>query len=100
MRAVNRSSSIGLFILMTNTEILCDSKCPLLLLRYQLNILHNKNKAIKPDKKDIKGFWGIKAVTINATIAIAHHGKYKHAARLNNAISNIEIINFILKFKN
>ena len=61
---------------------------------------HNKSNAINPVKNALAGCCGIKAATINATMAMLHQGKYKQAATLNNAISKIEMMNFIFKFEN
>jgi hypothetical protein len=67
----------------------------LLLLIQKLNPPHNKNNARKPVKKLLPAPCGINAATINATIAILHHGKYRHAAKLNSIIRIMETMNFI-----
>ena len=54
------------------------------------------NKAIKAVKKALPGFCGISAATIKATTAILHQGKYKQAAKLNKAVSSIDVKNFIV----
>ncbi len=59
---------------------------------------HNKNNAINPVRKLIPVGCGINAITIKETIAILHHGKYRQAAKLNNPIKIMEIINFIFNF--
>ena len=57
-----------------------------------------KNKAAKPAKKEAKGFNGMATATKKATIAIAHHGRYKQVAMLNNAVRNKADKNFMLMF--
>jgi hypothetical protein len=65
------------------------------LLIQKLKIPHNRNKEVNPVIKAGKGACLNKADTAKATIAILHHGKYKHVVKLNSAINNIEVINFI-----
>jgi hypothetical protein len=65
------------------------------LLIQKLNKPHNKRIATNPAKKLTPARCGITRQTINATTAMLHQGKYKHAAKLSKAISIMEIINFI-----
>ena len=78
-------------------ETRCASILSLLLLIQNDIIPHNKNKAVKPAKKETRGVCGIKAATKNATIAMLHHGKYRHAQKLSSTINMIVIKNFIEK---
>ena len=56
---------------------------------------HNKNNAINPLTKEVDGDCGITAATKNATTAILHQGKYRHAQKLRSIVKNMEMINFI-----
>ncbi len=67
----------------------------LLVLIQKLMIPHNKNNAVKPEKKDTRGVCLMSAATKKATMAILHHGKYRHTQKLKSIISMIEIKNFI-----
>ena len=67
----------------------------LLVLIQKHKIPHNKNNAINPVTKEANGVCGIRAATKNATMAMLHHGKYKHAQKLRSMVRIIEIINFI-----
>ena len=49
----------------------------------------------KPARNDFDGGCNINAETINAAIAMLHQGRYRPAAKLNKAVSNTEIRNFI-----
>lgn len=57
---------------------------------------HNKKREMNADKKDFPGCCGTNNVTANDAIAILHHGRYKHAAKLNKAINTMERKNFML----
>jgi len=94
--AVANTSKNGLSVFKINTETLCASMLWLFLLIQKLKIPHNRNKEVNPVMKAGKGACRNKAVTVKATIAILHHGKYKQVVKLNNAIKNIEVINFIV----
>ena len=66
-----------------------------MLLIQKLNITHNKKTAVKPARNDRPGAWGKTAITKNATSAILHHGKKRHATKLRKAIRSSEVRNFI-----
>lgn len=70
----------------------------LLMLIQKHKIPHSKNNAINPVTKEATGVCGIRAVTKNATMAILHQGKYKHAQKLRSMVRIIEIVNFIRSF--
>ena len=59
-------------------------------LKIKLITTHKINMERKPEKNARSGCWGIKADTINPTIAILHHGRKRHAAKLNKAINKRE----------
>jgi hypothetical protein len=58
---------------------------------------HKTNRATNPAKKADNGFWPSNRATINAAMAIDHHGRYKQAIKLNAAISKVDIINFMYR---
>lgn len=98
IKAVAVISKAGLSIFKINKDTLCASIWLLLLLKNQANDPHNKNNAIKPARKDLPGFCGINADTKNAATTIDHQGRYKQAATLSKAISNMETKNLIIQF--
>ena len=75
IKAVESISKKVLSLLKIKRETLWASISLLLLLIQKLMIPHNKNSAVKPEKKETKGVCLISAATKKATIAILHHGK-------------------------
>ena len=59
-------------------------------------IPHKRNKARKADVNAFNGSCGINAETMKAAGAMIHQLKYRLAAKLSNAVSNRQLINFIL----
>ena len=51
---------------------------------------------MNPQKKEARGFCGIRTETMKATIAMLHHGKYKQAKKLKSKIRSMDAINFII----
>ena len=94
-------SKIGLSTLINSKDILWASKWLFAALIQKLNPAHKKNKAKNPATNDKPAFWGMANATAKPAIAITHHGKKRHKAKLNDAINTVEIKNFIgcnLKF--
>ena len=91
-------SKNGLSVLKINKETRWARIWLLLVLIQKHKIPHNKNKAMKPVKKDANGVWGINVAIKNAMMAMLHQGKYKHAQKLKRPVRIMEIINFILIF--
>ena len=61
----------------------------------KLNPPHKRNNAIKPAKKDARGFCAIINDTTAAAIAIVHQGKNKLLAKLKRAINIMDTKNFM-----
>ena len=53
---------------------------------------------MKPDRNEANGRCGTRAATINAEMAMLHHGKNKQAQKLSNAMRRVLTENFILVF--
>jgi len=66
------------------------------MLIHKLKNPHNKKRAINPLKNELKGFCGISAEMMKATMAILHQGKYKHDRKLKSMMRIVVMTGFIV----
>ena len=95
MKAEEMINKNGLSILKRSSETRCANIWSLLVLIQKHIIPQSRNKAMKPVKNDTNGVCGINAATTQATIAMLHQGRKRHAQKLKRIVSTIEMMNFI-----
>jgi hypothetical protein len=64
---------------------------------HKLIIPHNKNKATKPEINDARCVCGMSMGMMKATMAMLHHGKYKHTRKLKRMMRIVQVRNFIFR---
>ena len=97
IRAVTKINKNGLSVLKINNDTRCAKIFPLLVLIHKLIIPHNKNKAIKPEINDARCVCGMSMGMMKATMAMLHHGKYKHTRKLKRMMRIVQVRNFIFR---
>ena len=97
-KAVNSINKIGLSVLISNIDILCERISRFSKLIQNESENHKINKERKPARNETQDFKGMKTATTKQLIDIVHHGKYIAAAKLINPINTNEIKNLILEY--